>query len=114
MKCSVCGLSGVRLWRNAHVFADSVELFCVACALDREYSRENLPEVFPMPRGLAAHLDSGSLGYLVAARPTEDGSFWGHASGDEASVAAWVALPFARAVLRDEALEGRLPVRNPA
>ena len=92
MKCSVCGATGVRLWRTTHTLACNVDLFCVACALDRE--KERIGGGYTTIRSLASHLDSGSLGYLVAARPTEDGSFWGHSSGPQSSVAAWCALPF--------------------
>lgn len=88
-RCSACGASGVRLWRTAHVFADAVELFCLSCGLDREKGRLD-----DMPLGLARHLDSGRLGYLVGARLDEDGSFWGHTSGP---VDEWLALPFANA-----------------
>ena len=91
MRCSRCGTEGVRLWRTTPVFASQVELFCVACGLDRE--KEHLGGD-DFGRSLKKHLDCGSLGYLVAARPTEDGSFWGHTSGPESSVTAWCALPF--------------------
>lgn len=92
--CGKCGAEGVRLWRDAHVFLAQVELRCLSCGLDQERERGHLPEKYPIPRGLMEHIDSGHLGYLVAARPTEDGSFWGHTSGDQSTVDAWCALPF--------------------
>lgn len=92
--CGKCGMSGVRLWRETHVMLSGVELRCVACALDQEKAAGHLPEGYPLPRGLMEQLDSGCLGYLVAARPTPDGTFWGHTSGDQSTVDAWCALPF--------------------
>lgn len=66
----------------------NVELRCFRCAIVTEFHR-----LSNEPRAFREHLDSGTLGYLVAARPTDDGTFWSHASGPPESVAAWVALP---------------------
>ena len=89
-ECSRCKVSGVRLWRDTQMLASLVTLYCLPCGLDHE--RGNMKNSAPA-RDLAGHLDSGCLGYLVAARPVDD-SFWGHCSGPEESVMAWRALPF--------------------
>ena len=88
-RCSVCGVSGVRLWRESHVTADRVALKCLACGLDHEKAR-----LSKQTRPLGEHLDSGTLGYLVGARMDTDGSFWGFTSGP---VDEWLALPFSKA-----------------
>lgn len=82
--CSNCCASGIRLWRQSHVFLDSVSLLCFDCATkDQEkqikeydhFHEENDP----------------TIGDLLPARPTPDGdTFWGHTSGD---VAWWYHLP---------------------
>lgn len=92
--CGTCGAEGVRLWRESHLTLDNISLRCLGCALDHEKAAGHLAEEHSRPYGLMKHLDSGCLGYLVAARPTGD-TFWGHTSGDQATVDAWCALPFA-------------------
>lgn len=78
--CKSCGASGVALFRQYQCLADYVELVCVECAL----SNQNMKA----PDG------KHSIGWLVAAVPTEDGStFCGYTSVPDAGVEWWDRLP---------------------
>lgn len=64
--CGKCGALGVRLWRQSHTFADSVQLRCSACKAEDD----------------------------VPAVPTPDGStYWGCSSVPSGGDAWWRALP---------------------
>lgn len=82
--CGRCGASGLRLWRQSHVFLSSVDLRCATCATTEQAEQ------------IAAYADcheqhNPEIGDMVPARPTPEGdTFWGHTSGD---VEWWYALP---------------------
>lgn len=80
--CSDCGVSSVRLWRDYNTFLEHLKLRCCWCAM----RHEGVTNYDPASR-------SGTIGSLVAARPTEDGTFWGQCAGPQESVDAWFALP---------------------
>lgn len=83
-KCAICGIDGVRLWRDYNTCASAVDLRCVVCAAKLDKKLEG-PFVFA---------DGDQLGGLVPAVPTEDGStFWGYSSVDGEGVLWWNALP---------------------
>lgn len=83
-KCAICGIDGVRLWRDYNTCANAVDLRCVVCAAKLDKKLEG-PFVFA---------DGDQLGGLVPAVPTEDGStFWGYSSVDGEGVLWWNALP---------------------
>lgn len=71
-KCSVCGISGIKLWREV-AFCLPVDLFCI------EYGKknQNLPDWNWMNQW---NTRSDQLGNLLPAVPTEDGSYWGYTS----------------------------------
>lgn len=80
-RCTMCGISGVRLYRESHTLADQVKLRCRACACN-ELGREPTPG------------PEHSFGHFVAAVPTEDGeTFWGYTSVPDAGVRWWDSLP---------------------
>lgn len=82
--CSKCGLRNHRLWRESYIFLGQIELFCAVCGEKREVENIKAYASFRDP-------NSSSIGNLIPARPTLDGStFWGHTSGD---VEWWYALP---------------------
>lgn len=82
-KCSVCGLTGYRLWRDSGFTLQSIDLFCALCA---EKKSGKVSKDSPRERVL-----SGCIGNYVAARPTPEGdTFWGHTSGD---TVWWYKLP---------------------
>lgn len=80
--CGKCGVSGVRLYRRYQTVLDYQDLFCTACALvDQHRDR---------PDNEYGH----SIGWLVAAVPTEDGyTYWGYTSVPQPGVEWWDALP---------------------
>jgi hypothetical protein len=81
-KCSRCGCSGVRLYRQYQTCLDHIELLCLQHALEDQHREE--------PDHAAEH----SIGWLVAAVPTEDEStYWGYTSVPDNGVAWWNNLP---------------------
>lgn len=81
-RCGDCDADGVRLYRRYQTMLGGKELRCRACAL-KEQRRDN-PE----------HESEHTIGWLVAAVPTEDGStYWGYTSVPDAGVDWWNRLP---------------------
>lgn len=81
-RCSRCPSRGVRLYRQYQTLACHVEMLCRGCALkDQEKDA---------PDNDKEH----SIGWLVAAVPTEEGdTFWGYTSVPQAGVEWWNRLP---------------------
>ena len=80
-ECKDCGVSGVRLYREYQTFLDHQTLRCRECACKNQESEPFLE---------AEH----SIGWLVAAVPTEDGkTFWGFTSVPQEGVEWWNRLP---------------------
>lgn len=80
--CSVCGTTGVKLWRPYQSCA--VHLFCGACAEKDQGKTIDLSV-------------SDQCRWLVPAVPTLDGSWWGYTSVPAEGCAWWKALPLALA-----------------
>lgn len=79
-QCGMCGASCVRLYRKYQTFLDHQKLFCRACAL--------ADQQMTAPDG------KHTIGWLVAAVPTEEGdTFWGFTSVPDAGVKWWDGLP---------------------
>ena len=77
-----CGASGVRLYRRYQTMLDNQRLLCRACALKDQKKTD--------PDLVSEH----SIGWLVAAVPTEEGdTYWGYTSVPEAGVKWWDNLP---------------------
>ena len=79
--CSVCGISNVRLYRQYQTVVEGIRLMCKKCALiDQKCDR---------PDNESEH----SIGWLVAAVPTEDGTtYWGYTSVPDDGVEWWNKL----------------------
>lgn len=91
-KCSECGASGCKLWRESHVFANEVALMCAPCAAGAEF--EDISEIDQNGSIPWLHRQrTDQIGSMVPAVPTDDGSFWGYTSVPESGVAWWRALP---------------------
>ena len=76
--CSKCGKHHVRLYRQYQTCAVAVELLC------RSYSLEDQKQ--KVPDSEFEH----SIGWLVAAVPTEDGeTYWGYTSVPQDGVDWW-------------------------
>lgn len=81
-KCSKCGASGCRLWRQYQTFLEHIELLCFDDALkDQSKNEADLLEPYH------------AIGWLVAAIPTDDGTFWGYTSVPQDKVDWWNTLP---------------------
>lgn len=81
-KCDDCGATGVRLYREYQAFLEHQALRCRACSLKKSGQES--------PDGETEH----SIGWLVAAVPTEEGdTFWGYTSVPQAGVEWWDRLP---------------------
>lgn len=79
--CCRCGAANVRLFRPYQTTADAVTLTCQSCT--ESEAGKKLDSNYPH-----------SIGWRVAAVPTEDGStFWGFTSVPAAGVQWWEALP---------------------
>lgn len=84
--CGECGAENCKLFRPYQTFLDSAgfQLYCVFCA---QLDQRKLYDP-SMPGG------KHSIGWLVAAVPTEDGtSYWGYTSVPDEGVKWWDELP---------------------
>jgi hypothetical protein len=78
-ECSVCGDTGVKLWRQYQTFLNHIQLMCRACA-ERD-------------QGKQLQIGCDQIGWMIPAVPTEEGySFWGYTSVPDAGVEWWKAL----------------------
>lgn len=103
-KCSTCGASGAKLWREYQTFLDHQALSCATCALERaQKSASGCKYVGPVdadgylrvvyPEHNHEH-KTDQIGWLVPAVPTEDGeTFWGYTSVPPDGVSWWRKLP---------------------
>lgn len=80
-KCGDCGTTGVRLYREYQTFLNHQHLRCRKCACKKQGCE---------PDNASEH----SIGWLVAAVPTEDGeTYWGYTSVPQDGVEWWNRLP---------------------
>lgn len=78
-KCSGCGASGVKLWRQAQTFLPEIALLCRGCGQKKTEDQV---------RG------SDQIGWLLPAVPTPCGStFWGYTSVPQDGCRWWNLLP---------------------
>ncbi len=91
-KCTVCGVEGVRMWRQYQTFLDRIKLMCMACAeadQDRICELRSEASVFRSRRG-----PSDQIGWLIPAVPTSEGdTYWGYSSVPQDRIEWWQALP---------------------
>ena len=80
--CKDCGATGVRLYREYNTFLDYQHLRCRACAMSDQ--NKEVPDL----------LSEHTIGWLVAAVPTEEGNtYWGYTSVPDSGVTWWDNLP---------------------
>lgn len=103
-KCSECGASGVKLWREYNMFLDNQSLNCADCALERAQKNASgckyigpVNAVGKLRVEYTTHghsHETDQIGWLVPAVPTEDGeTFWGYTSVPSDGVLWWKLLP---------------------
>lgn len=80
-KCGTCEAKRVKLWREYQTFLDHQSLYCLYCA-----TKEKGEEKPSVDRPY-------EIGWLVAAIPTDDDSFWGYTSVPSYGMRWWDALP---------------------
>lgn len=92
-KCSMCGASGCKLWRQYQTFADQIKLMCAYCAAKTEETDISaLDEKGNRPSKYGGTTEQ--IGSLVPAVPTEDNStYWGYTSIPPKGVEWWRNLP---------------------
>lgn len=81
-RCGVCGTDGVKLWRRWGKSLDRQKVLCIDCAEDDQ----SLQYKFRAK-------NAGSIGNLVAAVPTDGGTFWSYSSIPQENVLWWDSLP---------------------
>ena len=81
-RCSQCGESGVRLYRQWNTVVEHIQLLCTACALQDQNKAA--------PDSPSGH----TIGWLASAVPCEEhDTYWGHCSVPLAGVRWWERLP---------------------
>lgn len=102
--CTLCGMSGVKLWREYSTFLNHQCLYCLECAC----KDEERDDVRPSEDGRSlvqlqrfGHKDveftCDQIGGLVPAVPTEEGdTFWGYTSAPPPGCAWWWRLPYVK------------------
>lgn len=81
--CGECGIRGVRLYREYNTFLEHQRLRCRACVVAEAGEPSELV-------GPGEH----TIGWTVAAVPTEDGvTYWGYSSVPQEGVDWWDNLP---------------------
>jgi hypothetical protein len=91
-RCTACGASGSKLWRDYNTCADVTDLLCAVCAGKRYDVDVSKIDHRGTIRGRRGRTDQ--IGRLVPAVPTEDGeTFWGYTSVPEEGCRWWADLP---------------------
>jgi ribosomal protein S27AE len=96
-RCSKCGYSEGKLWRQSEHFLTNIRLLCGKCGKRNQQSRIDKSREFYATHGISPTgylYDHGDqLGDLLPAVPTPDGSFWGYTSVPQEGCEWWKALP---------------------
>lgn len=90
-KCSKCGATGCKLWRQYNTFLDSIRLMCTKCGAENQ----NVDINRVLENGRVYHEVVGEcdyLGNLIPAVPCDE-TFWGFTSIPQEDVDWWRALP---------------------
>jgi hypothetical protein len=92
-RCSKCGLTGHKLWRQSHVCADQIDLLCATCAESDQKESHPGEKIEVGKSYVDGHL-TDQLGSLVPAIPVEDeDTFWGYTSTPNEGCLWWHQLP---------------------
>lgn len=86
--CSVCGASGVKLWRQYQTFLNKISLFCKGCA--EADQKEEIERYAHLP----GRESTDQIGGLVPAITTVEGdTFWGYTAVPMCRIKWWYDLP---------------------
>src|SRR5688572_17950138 len=90
-KCSKCGATGIKLWRQYQTFADYIDLLCAADAMKAEKKKGVVGED---GKRESEYGMTDQIGDLVPAVPTQEGdTYWGYTSVPQDGVDWWKRLP---------------------
>ena len=90
-KCSDCGKTNCKLWRQYCTFLNHIQLLCVTCA-----AKSQNKDIQVDSKGFhqGEYGASDQIGWCVPAVPTEEGdAYWGYTSVPENGVIWWRNLP---------------------
>ena len=94
-KCTKCGASKVKLWRQVNTMANCIELLCGPCAMENQGKTGHLNEDGTRIDKYGQTIDQ--IGWLVPAIPDEENyTYWGYSSVPSSGVRWWKALPLKR------------------
>lgn len=95
-ECGVCGIKGVKLWREYNTFLCYQTLYCVECGRGGEPPKyaDLFKPITATEWGECDQMTHPKAGSLVPAVPTEDGdTYWGYTSVPSLGVVWWRSLP---------------------
>lgn len=97
--CGICGVLGVKLWRDYNTMLNHQSLLCAACACEEQ--RRGPVELRPDGGTLVGGQRTDTIGSRVPAVPTEEGeTYWGYTSVPDEGVAWWKRLPLQAALAK--------------
>jgi hypothetical protein len=101
-KCSKCGATGIKLWRQYQTFTHHINLLCAADAMKAEKKKGVVGDDGKRESELGDRTDQ--IGGLVPAVPTEEGNtYWGYTSVPLKGVNWWKRLPTRKQTGTDQA-----------
>lgn len=90
-KCSDCGRTNYKLWRQDNTFLDYIKLLCATCAAK---SQNKDIQVDSKGHHQSECGESDQICWYVPAVPIEEGdTYWGYASVPDNGVIWWRNLP---------------------
>lgn len=90
-KCSKCGATGCKLWRDYQTFIEHKSLLCAECAAEDQ--EEDISTINHLGMRQTEMGLSDQIGWKIPAVPTEDGrTFWGYTSVPPAGCEWWKNL----------------------
>lgn len=95
-KCSKCGATQCKLWRQYNTFADFIKLLCVTCAGKNQHTsvKSMNSDGKRMTKLCKSYHRTDQIGHLIPAIPTEDcDTYWGYTSVPEIGCEWWRRLP---------------------
>lgn len=92
-KCSKCGATGCKLWRDYQTFLEYQDLVCAKCAAGEQGKDISTIDDKGF-RKIEHGMRTDQIGWRVPAVPTVEGdTFWGYTSIPPDGCAWWVNLP---------------------
>lgn len=92
-KCSGCGATGCKLWREYQTFLDHQTLLCARCtAISQKKDISSIGDDGKHMTDDGCKTDS--IGWYVPAVPTEENNtYWGYSSVPQEGCDWWIRLP---------------------